>query len=165
MLAHGLDFHQVADHLGRSYSSVTSWAAAHNVLRNSFQRWTARDVSRAREMYGAGYSCAQIGEALGRKEHSVYHQLRKLRITRRDRSGWHRVEVEALRYSIALEGWTANEAAFILRLGCTPRTYMAWVHDYAKRAGLPKVKFPRGPRAFRQEAAARRAELDRVRGD
>lgn len=164
MLKDGHDFNAVSRALGRSYRSVTSWAAAHDVRRRNFEKWTAREVTRARELYECGYTCAEIAKRMGRTEQSVYTQLRRVGVTKRSRSGWYRVDREAMRYTIAREGWSGAEAVAILGLTMKPRSLMAWTKDYAERAGLPPVAWPRGPRPFRDEAvSARRDEIERTR--
>jgi transposase len=163
MAEKGCAFPAIAERLGRSRKSVESWAHANGVSTGKGRKWTARESSQAHALYARGMTCREIGEKLGRTQQSVNARLHKDGVTARERSGWRRVTMRSTRYALAREGFASREIIAVLGLTCTPRSLLAWMADYCKRAGLPQVKWRRGPQPYRMDLIeARRAELAKI---
>lgn len=94
--ARGLTMAQAAEELGRSRSAVTNKAQSLGVSfkgRRSCRRpWGDADDARLVGLVGSGARCADVAEALGRSEASVYKRAHTLGLRFSADVDWHAVE-------------------------------------------------------------------------
>lgn len=150
MAAEGHTCQMVAARLGRSTKSVYSWAYENGVKFGRRAKWSARERTRAVELYRAGMGCKDIGRTFGRTEKAVRAVVSRMGATDRTRQGRRVIPYVGLRYALAREGWSAREIIAVLGIDICPRGLHRWILVYCERAGLPRPSWPRVPQ-FRED--------------